>query len=722
MLQRSSILLAAAAFLFAATGANAFDFDSYDPDHEVEPFSFVQTPEAFTTTDGWYPVRNSSCGDINAQSSCWFPTDPVKNAECHPFDTLKFGSGGHLPDPVIVNVFWGINGTTVDSEVQAWSSDFLEDLAESPWWQEGIDQYPTYEADYGTSRGGPTIPASFGGTYTLTDPMTGRGDGTTNCGSFTTQATCPSQCFWQGSGSVPAASPRCVTPIIRGPSCLDEAYSTQAACPSWCRWSPFTNSCNDVVNGTALRDELMEQVFAGNLPGPERINGSPYPGGCEWVASKAECDTHPDCFWDSSSCTTKVRYYYVLHFPARVTIELIQPNGAVLRSIDDFCAYHDYDFRFVGFLQRVGITFSVQPDFSQLPDPGRCGWGLGQSTDGSTPGNAFDIYSQVLSHEVVETVTDPYAEGWANACHVSGGEEVADVCARYNWMIPRTKFDGGRTYRNYWAVQSFYMPYSAINPNTGLWNMASQQAMCGVMGAVPADFVPVATCPGPDTDGDGFADACDNCPLAANPAQADGDGDGAGDACDVCTNGVDTVKAKLKLGKLGYGPGLQTLQLDGGMAFAGTALPNPPLDLVGRGMRVQIVDLGADGAVVLDHRIPDGAVANACGEKDGWKTNSSLTSQKFASKTDAVPPLCVPGSGLGIVQAEAMDQTARGKGGKFKLKGKNGTYAPATGPFRVSVALGGAEESAAGQCVEHTFAAGECVLNGSGTTLDCKQP
>jgi hypothetical protein len=49
-------------------------------------------------------------------------------------------------------------------------------------------------------------------------------------------------------------------------------------------------------------------------------------------------------------------------------------------------------------------------------------------------------------------------------------------------------------------------------------------------------LIAIIACPsmGPDTDSDGFRDACDNCPLSANSNQLDTDNDGVGDACDTC--------------------------------------------------------------------------------------------------------------------------------------------------------------------------------------------
>lgn len=50
----------------------------------------------------------------------------------------------------------------------------------------------------------------------------------------------------------------------------------------------------------------------------------------------------------------------------------------------------------------------------------------------------------------------------------------------------------------------------------------------------PNQVLTVDECPGPDTDGDGVPDVCDNCPSVANPSQVDSDHDGIGDACDNC--------------------------------------------------------------------------------------------------------------------------------------------------------------------------------------------
>ena len=130
------------------------------------------------------------------------------------------------------------------------------------------------------------------------------------------------------------------------------------------------------------------------------------------------------------------------------------------------------------------------------------------------------------------------------------------------------------------------------------------------------------------------------------------------------------------------------------------------------------------GSLSRRKSIPGGIVPNPCGPKDGWKANGPLTSAKFATKTNTIPPLspvvCAPGSALGIAQAQAQDKTAKLKGASFKVKGKNGTYAPAIGPFRMTVVLGGLFEGAVGQCAQHTFPAPNCVTSGGGKQIKCK--
>src|SRR3989454_8952718 len=108
-----------------------------------------------------------------------------------------------------------------------------------------------------------------------------------------------------------------------------------------------------------------------------------------------------------------------------------------------------------------------------------------------------------------------------------------------------------------------------------------------------------------DQDGDGVCDADDNCPLVANPDQADADGDGIGDACDPCT-GAAITGAKLALGKLGAPAGDDTLAFKGRM----TVPVAPAIDPVTTGVRVLV-----DGA--LDATIPGGAFDPAT--ETGWK-------------------------------------------------------------------------------------------------------
>jgi len=103
----------------------------------------ITPPPPFMTADGLYPVVNSSCGlgspildPLWGSHECYYPGNTSLNGNCHATAVASVGTGwtGNLSEMVVVNVFWAMNGTTIDPEVKTWIPDLVEDLVAAPYW------------------------------------------------------------------------------------------------------------------------------------------------------------------------------------------------------------------------------------------------------------------------------------------------------------------------------------------------------------------------------------------------------------------------------------------------------------------------------------------------------------------------------------------------------------------------------------------------------------
>jgi hypothetical protein len=105
----------------------------------------------------------------------------------------------------------------------------------------------------------------------------------------------------------------------------------------------------------------------------------------------------------------------------------------------------------------------------------------------------------------------------------------------------------------------------------------------------------------PDGDGDGVADATDNCPSDANPGQADLDADGQGDACDGDIDGD-------------------------GVANGGDAFPRDP---------AETTDTDSDGIGDNADAFPNDATESADTDGDGVGDNSDLFPRDATESVDS---------------------------------------------------------------------------------------
>jgi hypothetical protein len=96
-----------------------------------------------------------------------------------------------------------------------------------------------------------------------------------------------------------------------------------------------------------------------------------------------------------------------------------------------FCAFHgSVDFKDIGH-----VLFTIEP-YQNVP-------GCQEGTVPSPNGLLVDSTASTLSHELIETITDPDGTGWWNTVSGPlGGAEIADECARFFADDPNTSING----------------------------------------------------------------------------------------------------------------------------------------------------------------------------------------------------------------------------------------------------------------------------------------
>jgi hypothetical protein len=224
---------------------------------------------------------------------------------------------------------------------------------------------------------------------------------------------------------------------------------------------------------------------------------------------------------------------------------------------------------------------------------------------------------------------------------------------------------------------------------------------------------PLDACDAPETcDG-----ASPTCPADARVP--DSDGDGTCDATDPCTNvgrGQDFVSIphpKLVIGKINTETtaGNDNLTLVAAFHLAlGDSFA--ALDPSSRGARLILQDSTAS-RTLLDVTLPAGVFAGR--HTRGWASNRLHTTWTFKDGTSA------PLNGVTRMLIKNLSQNGPREVSVTVASSKS-TYAVVAGdePVRAIVVLGNQTDSAAGNCGESAFAAGDCRYNRAGSTLTCK--
>ena len=173
------------------------------------------------------------------------------------------------------------------------------------------------------------------------------------------------------------------------------------------------------IAGSALIDQLAEystpeyQIVHGAYQGSAAITGS-----VAATISDADVQNQLTNLWKTEPNLGADALWSVFLPPS------VQISAFSQRSCVDFCGYHE---------AVSGTAYAVVP----FPDCTSCLGGM----------QPFDSLTSVVSHEVCEAITDPFADGW----YAASGYEIGDLCAVPTWQ---TKALNGYTVQKEWSNKS----------------------------------------------------------------------------------------------------------------------------------------------------------------------------------------------------------------------------------------------------------------------------